>query len=138
VSAPNDTFTVVTAGTRSGTFASFTYPPYRVAMQLSNTPNSVILRVTDVFPIPQPSLLTPELVGTDARLTMTTTSNVTYRLEWNSDASSTIWSTVPGDETTLSNTASKLDPLTSSNRFYRVRVLPWRNARQIRSVDYST
>ena len=78
-------------------------------MQMSNSPNSVVLRVTDLFPVPQPVLLTPELVGTDARLTWTATSNVTYRLELNSDASFTSWSALPGDVTTLSNITSKVD-----------------------------
>jgi len=122
--ATNDTFTVVTAGTRSGAFASFSYPSNRVTLSLSNSPTSVILRATDVFPVPQPVLLTPQLVGSNALLTWTATSNVTYRLENNADAGSTNWSAVPGDVTTLSNTANKLDVLTPSNRFYRVRVLP--------------
>jgi len=49
---------------------------------------------------------------------------VTYRLEFNWDAGLTNWEAVPGDVTTLSNTASKFDAWTPSNRFYRVRVLP--------------
>jgi hypothetical protein len=94
-------------------------------MVLSNGPNSVILRVTNVFPIPQPVLLTPQLVGSHALLSWTATSNVTYRLEFNSALTNlTNWIALSGDVTTLSNTASKLDPLTPSNRFYRVRVLP--------------
>ena len=68
--------------------------------------------------------MTPELLGPNARLTWTATSNVTYRLQFNPDASSTNWTAIPGDVTTLSNTASKLDALTSSNRLYRVRILP--------------
>jgi hypothetical protein len=120
-----DAFTVFSAaGPRSGTFSSFTYPSNRVTMTLSNAPTSVILLVTNVFPVPQPVLLTPELVGTDAKLIWTATSNVTYRLEYNPALNSTNWSALAGDVTTLSNTASKLDPITSSNRFYRVRVLP--------------
>ena len=122
--ATNDTFTVVTAGTRNSAFASFTYPANRVSMSLSNTPTSVVLRVTNVFPIPQPLLLTPELTGPDVRLIWTATSNVTYRLEFNPAVDSTNWTAIAGDVTTLSNTASKLDALTSSNRFYRVRVVP--------------
>ena len=122
--ATNDNFTVVT-GTRSGTFTSFTYPSNRVTMLLSNTPNSVILRVTEVLPIPQPTLLTPELTGPDVRLIWTATSNVTYRLEFNPDLTNlTNWNALPGDVTGSSNTASKLDALTPSNRLYRVRVLP--------------
>ena len=122
--ATNDTFTVLTAGTRSGTFGSFSYPSNRVTLLLSNSPTSVILRATDVFPVPQPVLLTPQLAGSNALLTWTATSNVTYRLENNADVSSTNWTSLPGDVTTLSNTASKLDALTPSNRFYRVRALP--------------
>jgi hypothetical protein len=34
------------------------------------------------------------------------------------------WTAIAGDVTTLSNLATKLDPLTPTNRFYRVRVLP--------------
>ncbi len=33
----NDSFTVLSAGTRNGTFASFSYPSNQVTMQLSNT-----------------------------------------------------------------------------------------------------
>ena len=122
--ATNDTFSVVTAGTRTGTFASFSYPANRVALQLSNTVSAVVLSVTDVLPIPQPVLLAPEVEGSDFRLTWTATSNVTYRLEFNPDLNPTNWTALPNIITTLSNTASLLDPATSSNRIYRVRVLP--------------
>ena len=123
--ATNDAFTVVTAGVRSNAFANFSYPANRVTMQLSNTPNAVVLRVTEVLPIPQPILLTPELASPDVRLIWTATSNVTYRLEFNPDLTNlTNWNALPGDVTTVSNTASKLDSLTPSNRLYRVRVLP--------------
>ncbi len=122
--ATNDTFTVLSAGTRNGTFANFSYPSNRVTMLMSNSPSSVILQVTDVLPIPQPVLLTPQLVGSNALLTWTATSNVIYRLEFNPDIGPTNWGAVPGDVTTSSNTATKLDSLTPSKRFYRVRVLP--------------
>ena len=95
-------------------------------MQLSISPTAVILRVTNVFAaVPAPLLLPPELIGSDIRLTWTSGSNAMYRLEFNPDlANLTNWNPVPGDVTTTSNTASKLDALTSSNRLYRVRVLP--------------
>jgi hypothetical protein len=121
--ATNDVFTVVTAGSRNSTFASFSYPANRVTLSLSNSPTSVILRATEVFPVPQPVLLNPQFVGSNVLLTWTATSNVTYRLE-NNAMGSTNWIAVPGDITTLSNSATKLDALTPSNRFYRVRVLP--------------
>jgi hypothetical protein len=122
--ALNGSFTVLTAGTRNGAFAGFSYPAIRVTLQLSTTPTSVIVSIGNVLPVPQPVLLTPELVGPDAKLTWTTTSNVTYRLAFIPAVASTNWSAITGDVTTLSNFASKLDPLTPSHRFYHVRVLP--------------
>ena len=46
-----------------------------------------------------------------------------YRLERNHDLSPTNWIALPGDVISTGSTASKLDPLNSSHRFYRVRVL---------------
>ena len=122
--ASDDIFMVVSASSRSGAFSSFSYPSNRVAMTLTNSPTAVILRVTDVFSELPPVLLTPGLVGTNAILVWSATSNVTYRLEYSPSLSSTDWIAVDGHVTASSNTASKLDPLTTSNRFYRVRVLP--------------
>jgi hypothetical protein len=120
----NDSFTVLTAGTRSGTFSNFIYPSNTVTMQLSNTVNSVIVRVTDVLTIPRPLLLSPEIAGLDIKLTWTSISNVTYRLEFNPDLNPSNWNALPGDVTALSNTASKTDPWMPTNRMYRVRVIP--------------
>ena len=44
--------------------------------------------------------------------------------EFKPDLNATNWNALPGDVVGASNTASKTDALTSSNRFYRVRVLP--------------
>jgi hypothetical protein len=74
---------------------------------------------------PRPILLLPELIGTDVKLTWTAVSNATYRLEFNPDVSNlTNWNPVAGDVIANTNTASKVDALTPSNRLYRVRVLP--------------
>jgi hypothetical protein len=123
--ATNDAFTVVSAGTRNLAFSSFAYPSNLVTMQLSNTTSSVIVRVTGVLtPIQRPTLFPPEISGTDFKLTWSAISNTTYRLEFNPDLSPSNWTALPGDVIGVSNTASKLDTLTASNRFYRVRVLP--------------
>jgi hypothetical protein len=45
-------------------------------------------------------------------------------LEHAPDAGGTNWTALSGDVTTTSNTASKLDALTSTNSMYRVHVLP--------------
>jgi hypothetical protein len=122
IPAIHDSFTVVTAGTRSGSFANFFFPSNTVTMQLSNSPNAAIVRVSGVAPA-RPTLLEPEISGSDVRLIWTALSNTTYRLEFTSELNSTNWTALSGDVTSLTNSASKLDALTASNRFYRVRVV---------------
>jgi hypothetical protein len=46
--AINEAFPLVFAGTRNGAFTSFVYPSNLVAMQLTNTTTSAIVRVTDI------------------------------------------------------------------------------------------
>jgi hypothetical protein len=118
----NDAFTVVTAGTRDGVFGNFYFPSNDVTLQLSNTASSVIVGVINV--IHRPILLAPALSGSNVLLSWSAISNITYRLEYNSDLGLTNWNGLPGDVTAVSTSASKLDTLTPSNRFYRVRVLP--------------
>ena len=120
--ATNDTFTVVSAGARNGAFAHFSYPSNVVMMQLSNTVNFVIVGIVGIV-VPEPVLFTPVLSNSNVLLSWTAESNRTYRLEFNLDPNLENWDAVPGDVTALSNRAAKLDALTSSNRFYRVRVL---------------
>jgi hypothetical protein len=125
VPATNNSFTVLTAGTRAGAFANFYYPSNEVTMQLSNTTTSVVVLVTGVaVPPPAPLLQSPLLSGSNVLLTWTAVSNVAYRVEFNPNLGPSNWTALAGDVTSLSNFASKLDPLTSSNRFYRVHVLP--------------
>jgi hypothetical protein len=77
-----------------------------------------------LFAPPRPLLSQPELAGSNIKLTWTALSNLTYRIEFNPNLGPSNWAALPGDVVGISNTASKLDPLTSSNRFYRIRVLP--------------
>ncbi len=74
--------------------------------------------------IEQPMLFPPEISGADFKLTWTAVSNATYRVEFNLNLNPSNWTAFPGDVPGVSNTASKVDVLTPSNRFYRVRVLP--------------
>jgi hypothetical protein len=122
----NDSFLVVSAGSRSGAFDGFLYPSDLVTMQASNTPNSVVVVVKEVLSGGKsPELLPPSVVGNNLLLTWTSRSNITYRVEFAPSLSQPIsWIQVPGDVLAISNTASRLELLTSSNRFYRVRVLP--------------
>ena len=121
--ATNDSFTVLTAGTRLGAFANFSYPSNVVTMQLSNTPNSVIARVSGLA-VPELVLFPPVIAGTNVTLCWVAETNKSYRLEFNPDLGPTNWAAVTGAVITSSNTACVSEPLTTSNRFYRVRVLP--------------
>jgi hypothetical protein len=118
--ALNESFTVVTAGTRNGAFSTFLYPSNEITMTLSNTATSVILTATNLLAVPPPFLLSPQLSGSNVILTWTSVSNGVYRLEFNPVLSGSNWSALAGDVTAYSNTASKTDSLTSSNRYYRV------------------
>lgn len=123
--ATGASFTLVTAGTRSGVFSSFSYPSNQVTMVESNATSAVIVQVTGVAPPPPaPIILSLGLSGTNAVLTWNAVSNTTYRLEYDPELGLSNWNAVPGDITSLGNVASKLAPLISSNRFYRVLVLP--------------
>jgi hypothetical protein len=122
--ATNASFTVLTAGSRNGTFANFFYPTNLVTMQLSNTANSVLVRVAGVVGNSGPVMLPPLLVGSDLLLSWTAVSNTSYRVEFKPDPEVTNWNALSGDVTASNSTATKLYPLTPSNRFYRIRVLP--------------
>ena len=121
--ATNDTFAVLTAGTRSGAFANFLYPSNAVTMQLSNTANSVLVRVSGMAP-PALVLLPPVLTSSNVMLCWITAPNKTYQLEYAPDLGQTNWNAVPGEVITSGAQACLLDALTSSNRFYRVREVP--------------
>ena len=121
--ATNNSFTLVTAGVRNGVFANFYFPSNLVTLQLSNTATSVIALVTGVT-VPPPLLLAPQLSGSNVLLTWTAVSNATYRLQFNPSLATSNWTALPGDVTSLSNLATKTDPLTPSNRFYRVLIVP--------------
>jgi hypothetical protein len=120
----NDSFTVLTAGTRNGTFANFIYPSNQVSMLLSNTSTSVIVRATNVLIVPDPPLLPLQLSDSNVTLIWTAVSNTIYRAEFNPDLNPSHWNALPGDVIAVTNVASKLDILTSSNRFYRIQVVP--------------
>jgi len=123
VPTTNDSFAVLTAGTRSGTFAKFFYPSNVVTMQLSNTPNSVVVRVIGLIPR-QITLLVPVIGDSNVTVSWMAETNTTYRVEYNPDLNPTNWIALPGDVVANGDTASKTDVLTPTNRFYRVRIAP--------------
>ncbi len=120
--ALNDSFTVV-SGTHNGTFVNFFYPSNSVSMQLSNAASAVTIRVSGIT-APELVLLPALLTRSNVTLCWITAPNKIYRLEYTPDPGQTNWDAVPGEIITSSNQACVIDALTSSNRFYRVRVVP--------------
>lgn len=120
----NDSFTVVSASVRNGTFSNFIYPSNKVGMVLSNTPTSVVVVATNIISGSQPLLLTPQLSGSNILLTWTSISNHTYRLEFAPGVPTTNWNAIPGDVLATNSTASKTDAINGSTRYYRVRMIP--------------
>jgi hypothetical protein len=51
-------------------------------------------------------------------------SNATYRVQFKTDLKAANWTDLAGDVLASSNTASKTDLFTKSNRFYRIQVVP--------------
>jgi hypothetical protein len=74
--------------------------------------------------VSQPVLGVPTIVGTNVTLTWTAVSGTDYRLEYKGDLNEPNWSVLPGVISAATNTASANDALTTSNRLYRVEVLP--------------
>ena len=61
---------------------------------------------------------------TNIAITWSAVSNGTYRVQFNPVLNTTNWTDLAGDVTATGSTASKTDTMTTTNRFYRVRVLP--------------
>jgi MBG domain (YGX type)/YDG domain len=72
-----------------------------------------------------PTVLSITLVNTaDVAITWSAISNRSYRVQYNPVLGSTNWTDLTGDVTATGNTACKTDPRTTTDRFYRVQVLP--------------
>jgi hypothetical protein len=74
---------------------------------------------------PAPLLLSLTRAGTtNIAITWSAVSNGTYRVQFNPVLNTTNWTDLAGDVIATGSTASKTDTMTTTNRFYRVRVLP--------------
>ena len=74
---------------------------------------------------PTPVLLPLARIGTtNIVITWTSASNGVYRVQYNPTLGSTNWTDLVGDITATNSTSSKTDLMTTTNRFYRIRVLP--------------
>src|SRR5262249_13886192 len=119
-----DVFAVLTAGTRNGTFSSLSFPPNQVTMLMSNTPTSVIVRVTDVVPPGTTLVLAAEIAaGSELKLCWPLDPNASYEVEFTPSLSPANWKALSGEVTAAGNTACVTEPVASSSRFYRVRIV---------------
>ena len=74
---------------------------------------------------PAPVILPLARLGTTNIVIMwTAVSNATYRVQYNPVLNTTNWTALVGDVIATGSTASKTDILATTNRFYRVQVLP--------------
>ena len=89
-------------------------------LSLSDTQSFTITVVSR--PVLDPPLLTP----TNALLRWTAVSGLTYRVQHKASLSLTNWNDLLGDVMASETNATKLDATAdgTTNRFYRVRVLP--------------
>jgi hypothetical protein len=74
---------------------------------------------------PAPVVLSLTGAGTsNIVITWNAVSSTTYRVQFKSELNVAGWSDLPGDVTASGSTGFKTDLPTTSNRFYRVQVLP--------------
>jgi hypothetical protein len=73
---------------------------------------------------PAPTLLPLARAGTNIVITWISVSNATYRVQYEPILTLTNWTDLLGDVTATGSTASMTDVLTTTNRFYRVQVIP--------------
>jgi hypothetical protein len=125
--ALNDSFTVLTAGTRSSTFGSFIYPSNTVTMQLSNTPNSVIVRVTDAAASPPVFDPVSPLTGSNETFSFTWSAipGRLYQVQFKNSLADTTWTDLGSPVIAASATATLNDAIGANpQRYYRVGLLP--------------
>jgi hypothetical protein len=72
---------------------------------------------------PPPAIRPLTLTGSNVLISWSAVSNATYRVQFKTDLNATNWTDLVGDVLAGSNTASKADILTRSNRFYRIQVV---------------
>ena len=73
---------------------------------------------------PAPVILPLVVTATNVVITWSAVSNGTYRLQYKPFLNATNWTDLIGDVLSSGSTASKTDIKTTTNRFYRVQVVP--------------
>lgn len=123
VPANNDTFTVLTGGSRNGSLAQFTYLSEVVTLEMNHLPTAVAVRATGI-PVFGVVLFPPVVTGSSVAIFWTPAPNKAYRLEFNPGFDPQGWLPVVGELVTNGDQIGIVDSVPTTNRFYRVRVLP--------------
>lgn len=115
----NDSFTVLTAGTRNGTFASFSYPSNLVTMQITNTATSIVVRVTGVIG-PPPVVLYIEQANAGKSLCYWSTNLSGYHLEYNGGFAASNWAASLNTPVVVGTNFVVTNSMSAAKRFYRL------------------
>ncbi|MFO1512637.1 MAG: MBG domain-containing protein [Verrucomicrobiota bacterium] len=73
---------------------------------------------------PAPQMLPLTVNGSNVTISWNAVSNGVYRVQYKAALDTTNWTDLAGDVIATSGVASKTDPRTSTNRFYRIQVMP--------------
>ena len=119
----NDMFTVLTAGTRNGTFANFYFPSNEVTMQISNTANSVIVNVSAVLILAPPILYLEKISTTKIRLYWST-NYPSYHLEYNPSLITANWAASALTPVVTGTNFVVTNSLVSAQKYYRLSRVP--------------
>ena len=94
VPATNASFTLVSAGSRNGTFSNFAYPSNQLSMVLTNTTTAVIAIVANVVVPPAQLILHLTALSPASGLLYWSTNFTSYSLQSNALLGTTNWATV--------------------------------------------
>ena len=113
--APGDQFLILSCANRTGVFSVTNVPP---GLMVSYTDDGVLLIATNAF---GPTLVSPEVEGTNFCFWIQTATNLSYSIEYNDDLRTTNWlfhHAIIGDD----SLRPCLLPMTNTGqRFFRVR-----------------
>jgi hypothetical protein len=122
--ALTNTFTILSAGSLIGNYASFVYPSSTVGMSLTNTATSSILIVTNLttgnFALAPLPVLSPQLSGGSFNLSFQSVNGQSYTLYYNDNLATTNWlpyTNVTGNGGTLQLAVPTTN---STQRFFRI------------------
>ncbi|MDB6123519.1 MAG: hypothetical protein JWQ71_2512 [Pedosphaera sp.] len=122
VPATNNTFTILSAGSRNGTFQNFTYPTNLVGMKLTYTATSVIIEVTNAPPSVIPVMTgSPVIFNGQFGANFSGKPNANYSIEYTDGMSPPNWQTLTNIVASPAGGFGFQDLPAPPSRYYRAR-----------------